>query len=292
MKFANLHMHSIYSDGIYTPEELCALAKNKGFGAVALTDHETVLGVERMRAAAEAQGMGFLQGMETYGHAFDKNEGAFHVVALDFDSEHPAMKAYIERCAYLAQDLTVRRLEYCLKEGHIRDITWRDVEERFPDVQWYCNEHVFKLLQERQGVSDRDYWKFIPMFNGAPVKKAGSTSLELPELFKLIRDAGGVPVLAHPHGQTQYIPEMVKMGLMGVETDHPDMDAHDMEEAERFADELGLYRSGGTDHTGILGNNMKRGDQPNRTCIVPYDADVENGAEKADFEALLHRTLG
>ena len=54
MKYANLHMHSIYSDGIYTPEELCALAKGKGFRAVALTDHETVLGVEKMRTAAAA----------------------------------------------------------------------------------------------------------------------------------------------------------------------------------------------------------------------------------------------
>ena len=112
--------------------------------------------------------------METYEHAFGQKEGAFHVVAFDFDCKHPAMKAFIDRCASLAQDLTARRLEYCLKEGYISDIAWRDVEECFPDVQWYCNEHVFKLMQERQGVSDRDYWKFIPLFNGALVKKAGS----------------------------------------------------------------------------------------------------------------------
>ena len=40
MKYANLHMHSVYSDGIYTPEELCALAKGKGYKAVALSDHD------------------------------------------------------------------------------------------------------------------------------------------------------------------------------------------------------------------------------------------------------------
>ena len=292
MKYANLHMHSVYSDGIYTPEELCALAKGKGYKAVALSDHETVRGVDRMRAAAAAQGLGFIQAMETYGHGFGQREGAFHVVAMDFDPLHPQMKAYIDRCEELALDLTVRRLEHCLKEGHIRDIAWRDVEERFPEVKWYCNEHVFKLMQERQGVSDRDYWKFIRFFNGAPVKKAGSTSLELPELFALIKAAGGVAILAHPHAQTQYIPEMVKMGLGGVETDHPDMDEHDKAEARRIAQELGLYRSGGTDHTGLLGNNMSRGDIPGGSEITPYDADVENGADQDEFMELLSRSRG
>lgn len=292
MKYADLHLHSVYSDGIYTPKELCAIAKGRGFKAVALTDHETVRGVEGMRAAAAAEGLGFLQGMETYGHGFGSREGAFHVVAMDFDPQERAIKAFIERCEELALDLTVRRMEYCLENGIFSGITWQDVEERFPDVGWYCNEQVFKVLQEKQGVDDREYWKFIRAFNGAPVKKRGSTSLPMDELIALIRGAGGVAILAHPHGQTQHLPELVQMGLGGVEVDHPDMDEYDKTEAGRLADELGLYRSGGTDHTGLMGNNMKRGDEPDRKSVTPYTDDVENGATKEEFEALLARSLG
>lgn len=54
MKYANLHLHSMYSDGVCTPEELCALAVKKGYGAVALTDHETTRGLKRMGEAAAA----------------------------------------------------------------------------------------------------------------------------------------------------------------------------------------------------------------------------------------------
>lgn len=294
MKYANLHLHSVYSDGIFTPQELCALAKGKGYQAVALADHETVRGVPEMRAAAEAAGLGYIQAMETYGHGFGSREGAFHVVAMDFDPEEKAMKAYLDRCEELALDLTVRRLEYCLQNGIIRDITWNDVAQRFPDVGWYCNEQVFKVLQEKQGVDDREYWKFVNAFNGAPVKKRGSTSLALDELFALIRGAGGIPILAHPHQQTQYLPEMKAMGLGGVEADHPGMDDFDKAQAWKFAEENGIYRSGGTDHTGVMGNSMKRGAGIvlNYNVITPYDADVENGATQEEYERLRARSLG
>jgi len=82
------------------------------------------------------------------------------------------------------------------------------------------------------------------------------------------------------------------MGLAGIEVDHPDMDEFDKAEAWRIATEIGLYRSGGADHTGLTGNNMKRGDEPNSRNVTPYDADVENGAEKEDFEAIVARRFG
>jgi len=292
MKYANLHLHSVFSDGIYTPEELCALAKKKGYKAVALSDHETVRGVPRMREAAKANGLGFVQAMELYGHAFGLREGAFHVVAMDFDPEYPAMRAFIDHCEELALDLTMRRLEYCKQNGLIADIEWNEVRDRFPDVGWYCNEQVFRVLQEKHGVGDKEYWQFIRHFNRCPVQKAGSTSLPMEELFGLIRAAGGIAILAHPHGQTQYLTELVKMGLGGVEVDHPDMDEYDKRQARQFALENGIYRSGGTDHTGLMGNNMLRGDEPNNKNVTPYDADVENGIEQEEFEAILQRKFG
>jgi len=66
------------------------------------------------------------------------------------------------------------------------------------------------------------------------------------------------------------------------------------DEAVRLADELGLYKSGGTDHTGVLGNNMKRGAGAvlNWIPLIPLNTDVENGVEQSDFEAMLSRKLG
>ena len=52
MKYANLHLHSVHSDGVYTPRELCEIAKKMGYGGIALTDHDTVSGCAAMKKAA------------------------------------------------------------------------------------------------------------------------------------------------------------------------------------------------------------------------------------------------
>lgn len=290
MKYANLHMHSIYSDGIYTPLELCQLAAQKGYQAVALTDHETTRGLAKMHEAAAAYGLECLNGIEITAHGLGVRAGGFHIVGLDFDPAHPRMRAYTEWTEQNITELSIRRLEHCLKEGSIHGITWKDVEERFPDVGWYCNEQVFKLLQERQGLADTEYWTFVNHFNGAPVTGV-SNSLPAEEAIDVIRASGGVAVLAHPHLQTQYLPDLRAMGLGGVEVDHPDLTEEDSAEANRIAQELGLYCSGGTDHTGLLGNSMKRGNGAVLTNIplVPYDADVSNGATREAFEAIKAR---
>ncbi len=291
MKYANLHMHSIFSDGIYTPHELCRLAVQKGYQAVALTDHETTRGVGKMREAAAEMGLDFLTGIEITAHGLGVRSGGFHIVGLDFDPEHPRMKAYTEWTEKNITELSIRRLEYCLQEGSIRDITWNDVLKRFPDVGWYCNEQVFKLLQERQGVPDTEYWNFVNHFNGAPVRGI-SNSLPAEEAIDVIRASGGVAVLAHPHEQTQYLPQLAAMGLGGVEVDHPDLTEWDSAQAIRLAGELELYQSGGTDHTGLLGNSMKRGSGAvlKSTPLVPYDADVSNGTDREAFEEIKART--
>lgn len=75
------------------------MARAMGYRAVSLTDHETVCGTSAMRAAAREEGLGFIPGMEVHAHAFGSKEGAFHIVALDFDPEEPKMRAYLQCCA-------------------------------------------------------------------------------------------------------------------------------------------------------------------------------------------------
>lgn len=292
MKYANLHMHSYFSDGIRSPQELCELAVQKGYKAVALTDHETVRGLPVMKKAAEEAGLRFITGIEVMAVGCGLPKGTFHIVGLDFDPEHPSIKAYTDWTESNSKEATRVRLEYCIEHGIFSDITWEEVQQRFPDVTWFCNEQVFKTLQEKQGLKDEWYWEFIQHFNGAPVKSIFN-ALDAAQAIEMIRSAGGIAVLAHPYGQTQYLPALHELGLNGVEIDHPQLNDYDRAEAERLADELNLYRSGGSDHYGLLGNSMKRG---NGSILSkkpqPYTADVENGITLEQFETILNRKLG
>ena len=295
MNYANLHLHSIFSDGIYTPAQLCAIAKQKGYGAIAVADHNTTTGVLHMQKAAQEAGMETITGMETYAHGFG---AAFHILAYDFDVNAPCMKAYVAHQEEIAYELTRRRVDYCIAQGYFSGITWQDVLDAFPDGGWLCNEQVFATLQKKHGLDDKAYYEFVRHFNRAPIddhdlKQAQSLSCE--NMFDIIREAGGVVVLAHPHRQTQYLPDLMKIGLGGVEACHPDIDEQDEREARAFAKAHRLYTTGGTDHTGLMGNNMKRGNGEENEPggpLIPYNVDVSHGATKEEFDALKARIYG
>ena len=93
MKYGNLHLHTVFSDGVLTPEELCAKAKEMGYGALAITDHHTVRGHARFVAAAEAEGLEYLLGIECTGNYGGHNH---HIVGYGIDSTEPRMAKYLQ----------------------------------------------------------------------------------------------------------------------------------------------------------------------------------------------------
>ena len=92
MKYANLHLHSTYSDAGFTPEQLVRLGKSLGYRALALTDHETDGGVKAFMACAKEEGLDALAGIEFYG---DLGRDDLHIVALDYDMDNPALRAFV-----------------------------------------------------------------------------------------------------------------------------------------------------------------------------------------------------
>ena len=105
------------------------------------------------------------------------------------------------------------------------------------------------------------------------------------DVIAAIRKAGGVPVLAHPHNQLQYIPDLIEAGLMGVEANHPSLTDEEIRQLHILADEKGLYKTGGTDHSGILGGYDEL--NPELAC----ELDRNNHGEQ-DFMNLYERKLG
>ena len=86
--YADLHLHTNFSDGTYTPEELAFHAKSHDLSAVALTDHDTVAGCERMLKACQTQGLEFIPGAELTAeiHGIE-----FHLLAYCIDIHHPEL---------------------------------------------------------------------------------------------------------------------------------------------------------------------------------------------------------
>lgn len=290
ISFANCHFHSIFSDGDFTPEWLVEHAKALGHRALILTDHDTIRGCYFLQKAARRAGMLSLAGCEftTKGPC-----GGQHLVGLDFNTENTRMRELLKRISPMQTNRSRLMFEWGLKRGSLRGgITWQDVLDRFPDNDYFCNNQVFLLMVERGIYKPEEYTEFFMTnfshrLNLEPELAAGIAEVhswgipEMEEVIATVRAAGGVPVVAHPHKQAAKAEEMLKMGVMGFETHHPDLDDEDEAFFDAFCTEHNLYKMGGTDHSGPIGC-------PDHAHI-PADC---GGVTEAEFMKLYRRELG
>ena len=253
--YANLHNHSIHSDGVYNVEEITDIAKGEGYLAMALTDHDTVTGNREMKAVCKKKGMDTIFGCEFMTKS-EKLGMGFHLVAFDFDPETPEMKEYLRQCSITMTEKTRIIFERGKEHGLLPDeLTWEAVCRDNPDVTWLCNDHVFRTMKKMGLAEDKDYPSFyedVFVKQGYGIKPLYE-KLPLEELVPFIRRAGGLVIVAHPHNQLDTLPYLVSLGVEGIEAWHPDLTADEIPMALRIARENNLYVSGGTDHSGLCG---------------------------------------
>lgn len=247
MNYANLHLHSIYSDGSFTPSQLVNIGKALGYKALALTDHETDGGFEEFSAAGEREGIEVLRGVEFYGMFEGKN---LHLTALDFDPDARLLRELITEKVEARYATTKRRFDLAVSRGYITDITWDDVVKFNGEGAWLCVGSIARTYRTlRIPVPEELNYK---VFKNPEALALAAKTMDADRVIRAVRDAGGIIALAHPYKITHFIPELVKLGLNGVETSHPDNKENTSELALEMAEKYNLYHCGGTDHTGAM----------------------------------------
>ena len=251
MVYANLHLHSTYSDGPFTPMQLVRLGKALGYRALALTDHETDGGVKEFITIAKSEGIDALVGGEFYANEFGAN---FHIVGLDYDMDDPAMRAFIKTRCELMKEYTKKCFEHGVKNGFIQTVSWNDVLEDCNDGTWICIEQVARTLRRKKAMSPTTPLSELRQaaFKGAEIERFYPKYPTAKEIINVIRNAGGIAILAHPMRKMPFIEKLVDYGLNGIEVSHPSLDAETEKLAREAAKEFNLYTSGGTDHTGPM----------------------------------------
>lgn len=256
--FANCHLHSTYSDGIYTPAQLVALAKQVGHRAVVLTDHDTVKGIHLMKKEARRAGLLSLLGCEFIVKGSDTG---FHLLGYDFDPENTAMRELIERTSSRHRERCHLLFEQGLKSGALRPgIAWQDVLDASPDNDFFYYTQVFALMEQRGIYRHEEYPQFIADAFTPPKElepqieaEIGFFTPDVEEVIHIINRADGISVVAHPHNKQAYIDDLLHMGLRGIETSHPSVLPEEKLFYDALCAEKRLYKLGGTDHASILG---------------------------------------
>ena len=158
MCFANTHMHSTYSDGVWTPEELIELGKQIGHKAMILTDHDTVTGYYRFQKAARKAGILTMIGTE---FGCTCSFGRLHLVAVDFNPEDQGIRALLAHNAGLQCERSRRMFERGLERGTLRPgVTWQEVLDTFPDHDYFCNNTVFEVMVQKGIYKKEEYNDF------------------------------------------------------------------------------------------------------------------------------------
>jgi 3',5'-nucleoside bisphosphate phosphatase len=242
MMEADLHLHTHFSDGTYSPEELVAQAQAREFATIALTDHDTIEGCAQTALACRRAGIEFIPGTElTAEHEGDE----LHFLGYFIDTESPQLLAEIAQFQSVRQD-RIREMVSRLNQLHLplsADSVFQLANCRSPG-----RPHVARALVNAGlcGSLDEAFDRFLKKNRPAWVPKF---KMSAGEAIELIHRAGGVAVLAHPglNRSDDVIPEMVKAGMDGIECFHSKHSNPTAQYYVRIAEHYQILITGGSD---------------------------------------------
>lgn len=249
-RIMDMHVHSSASDGTFSPTALLAEAKKAGLRAMALTDHDTMDGVAEAAKAAKELDIEFIPGAE---FSTDYLECEIHVLGYYLSPEYPRLRDKLEEFRNFRATRNIRMVERLQEEGF--SISMEQLAEKFPDSV-ITRAHISTLLVETGQVADKRtvFAEYLGENCRCYIQRPKITPVEA---VLLIREAGGLAVLAHPvmydlaeSDLKQMILEMKEAGMCGIEAIYSENSDEDERKYRELADSFGLLVSGGSDFHG------------------------------------------
>jgi predicted metal-dependent phosphoesterase TrpH len=246
----DLHTHSTASDGSLSPAALIALASERGLSAIALTDHDTIAGLDEAEAAARDKGIRFIRGVEI---EIDFKPGEFHLLGLGFAGAPEELADKLRGFAQSRLERNRKIIDSMRADGMA--VEWDELIAHSgasmvgrPHIAAYLVQK--KIVKTRQLAFDRFIGKGRPYY----FPKA---CVPLEEGIGLIQRCGGLAVIAHPMSLfvswtrlRALFPEWSKLGVDGVEAWHPTARRGECEKLEALAIENGFLSTAGSDYHG------------------------------------------
>lgn len=252
---ADLHCHSRVSDGSLEIRELVSLAKKSGIMTLSIVDHDTVDGLAEAEKTSKEYGVIMLSGIEISAYDYQRERKA-HVLGFLMDEPQEVGEA----CRHMLiqrQKTSEWIVEKLSQAGYL--ITWDFVKKISNGSTNVYKQHIMHALMELGYTSalKADLYKklFAKSTEGNP-RGIAYREIEYMDVFeavRVIKQAGGVAVLAHPIGykNMELIPELIDSGLDGLEAWHPSHDDRAVKQIMSEAEKYGLILTGGSDFHGM-----------------------------------------
>lgn len=246
---SDLHMHTTFSDGRLTPEELVAAAKTAGLSYMAITDHDTVEGISYLyeNGLYPCKGIHIIPGIEFSAH-HPKQE--IHILGYNIDIYHRGLTDKLNdvvEARWLRFSEMVEKLKalgYSISEAEVLQVAGMS--------KAISRSHLARVLVNKGFFPDVKSVFDAVLEKGKPAY-VSHYRLEPEEIIALIRQAGGTPVLAHPKliHDDALVESLLDLGIAGIEVFYPQHDAADTEKYLAMARKRGLFVTGGSDFHGF-----------------------------------------
>lgn len=252
-------MHSMFSDGSMTPEELIAEAATLGLKGVALTDHDSVAGIPRFLEAAQAAGVPAIAGVEV---SADIEVGTLHVLGYGVDYTN---REFLEHLRWIREGRNSRNQEMLQKLNRLGLRLTIDDVQRHAGADVVARPHFAQALIAKGYVKDKREAFERYLAKGKP-GYAERRRLNPEATMELLRMAGGLPVIAHPFTLKRTVKEMKPLlahlkqfGLAGVEVYYSEHNRSWERSYLKLCKEFGLIATGGSDFHGTISPGIKMG---------------------------------
>ena len=253
-KTIDMHTHSSYSDGSFTPDELINLAIKKNIGVLAITDHDSIEGLKNInKELLLNNSIDIINGIEL---SAKRDKGKMHILGLGIDIYNKSLNEKLEIFKDININYVLSFLEELKKDYKIY-FSYKEIKDLVNSNHNLGRPDIAKMLVKRgyaKNIPDAFDKYLIDIYNKLGNRKKG---IPYEECISLILESGGIPVLAHPNTLEIndkelliLLKDMIKCGLQGIEVYHSSHSKEDIEKYLKIASELNLLISGGSDYHG------------------------------------------
>jgi predicted metal-dependent phosphoesterase TrpH len=253
-QLTDYHIHSYFSDGDLSPEELVDRYAAAGYREISITDHNEIEGSRAAFLYAAGQGISVVPGIEI--STRDEHENVIHMLGYFFDYDSPDLKKAVRKMKRWRAERNDRLFSALLEEGY--DITLDDLMSI--NEGRYIGKPTFAAAMMKKGYIGSVDEAFATVFSSEKIARIRMKVYSPAEALEIIHRAGGLAVFAHPmelrrNGEGDgfgrrlagVIDELVDAGIDGIECFHPSADAAESAALKNMAVERGLIVTGGSD---------------------------------------------
>jgi len=260
MGWVDLHLHTTASDGVLSPSEIVRYAREQGLQAVAITDHDTIDGNAEALDEGAKLGLEVISGVEISAQ-FDL--GSMHILGFFIDIGNTDLKERLSLLQETRAQRNPKMVEKLRKLGV--DLTYDEILHASGGGQ-VGRPHFAQVLLRKGYVTTVQEAFDRYLGKGAPAY-VNKFRFDPEEAMELIREAGGIPVLAHPftlhipspHQLDALLGELAPLGLMGIEVFYPEHTKDQISLYKDLAQKHELLVTGGSDYHGIEADKVEIG---------------------------------